>query len=71
MFRLNDLTSQCQCALEQLKAWFTQSPVLIHPNFNLPIALHNDARKNGLGAILEQESDNLSHPIAYARRTFI
>ena len=62
-------TSQCQCTLEQLKARLTQSPVLIYPNFDLPFALHTDASKDGLGAVLEQESDGHSHPVAYASRT--
>ena len=55
--------------MEQLKTWLTQSPVLVYPNFTLPFALHTDASKDGLGAVLEQESDGHPHPVAYASRT--
>ena len=62
-------TQQCQNALEQLKTQFTQLPLLAYPNFNLPFTLHKDASKDDLGAVLEQESDGHSHPVAYASRT--
>ena len=62
-------TPQCQCALEHLKTQLTQPPVLAYPNFTLLFALHTDASKDCLGAVLEQESDGHSHPVAYASRS--
>ena len=61
-------TQQCQNALEQLKTQLIQLLLLAYSNFNLPFTLYTDASKDGLGAVLKQESDGHSHPVAYASR---
>ena len=40
-----------------------------YPNFNKPFQLHTDASGQGLGAMLEQQFDGLSHPVAFASRS--
>lgn len=62
-------TSECQGAFEKLKTKLTQSPILIHPNYNDPFILETDASGFGLGAILTQVRDGKEHPIAYASRS--
>ena len=55
-------TDDCQSLL-------TTPPVLAYPNLNEPFQLHTDASGQGLGAVLEQQFDGVSHPIAFASRT--
>ena len=62
-------TSSCQQAFERLKSLLTSPPVLSYPDFREPFQLHTDASGEGLGAVLEQKSDGLGHPVAFASRT--
>ena len=62
-------TSTCQSAFEQLKSQTVVPPVLEYPNFNHLFALHTDASKEGLEAVLEQDVSGTAHPIVYASKT--
>jgi len=62
-------TDACQKSFNQLKSLLTTPPVLAYPNFNEPFQLHTDASGQGLGAVLEQQVDGVSHPVAFASRT--
>ncbi len=44
-------------------------PVLAYPCFDKGFVVYTDASGQGLGAVLEQQSDGKPHPIAYASRT--
>ena len=62
-------TASCQEAFERLKSMLTSPPVLSYPDFSEPFKLHTDASGEGLGAVLEQKSDGLGHPVAFANCT--
>ncbi|GMF19577.1 unnamed protein product [Phytophthora fragariaefolia] len=48
------------------KAWLSRKPVLIYPDYRLPLKLSTDASKTGLGAVLSQDQGKGDQPIAYA-----
>jgi len=57
-------------SFELLKRILTETPVLIHPNFEKEFILCTDASGYALGAVLEQEEDDGKiHPIAYGSKT--
>ena len=62
-------TTLCQQAFERLTRLLTSPPVLSYPDFSEPFQLHTDASGEGLGAVLEQKSDGVCHPVAFASRT--
>ena len=54
-------------AFEELKLRCMTVPVLVFPDFKKPFQLETDASKEGLGAVLLQESDDGQyHPVAFA-----
>ena len=54
-------------AFEELKLRCMTAPVLVFANFKKPFRLETDASKEGLGAVLLQESDDGQyHPVAFA-----
>ena len=54
-------------AFEELKLRCMTAPVLVFADFKKPFRLETDASKEGLGAILLQESDDGQyHPVAFA-----
>ena len=54
-------------AFEELKLRCMPAPVLVFADFKKPFRLETDASKEGLGAILLQESDDGQyHPVAFA-----
>ena len=55
-------------ALNDLKTHITSSPILQFYNPTASLRLRTDASTDGLGAMLEQQSDGDWHPIAYASR---
>ncbi|GMF33022.1 unnamed protein product [Phytophthora fragariaefolia] len=50
------------------KAWLSQKPVLIYPDYRLLFKLTTDASKTGLGAVLSQDQGHGDQPIAYASK---
>src|SRR5436305_3951054 len=53
-----------------MKKVLTETPVLIHPNFEKDFILSTDASGYALGAVLEQEGDDKKiHPVEYASKT--
>lgn len=64
------LSEECQEAFEVLKCYLMESPILGHPDFNLPFVVYTDASGIGLGAVLcQQRSPGNEEIIAYASRT--
>ena len=56
-------------AFEELKMRCMTAPVLVFTDFKKPFWLETDASKEGLGAVLLQESDDGQyHPVAFASR---
>ena len=54
-------------AFEELKMRCMMAPILVFADFKKPFRLETDASKEGLGAILLQESDDGQyHPVAFA-----
>ena len=56
-------------AIEKLKDLVTSNTVLKFYNPNLPLRVRSDASSEGLGALLEQKSAGVWHPVAYASRS--
>ncbi|KAE9280847.1 hypothetical protein PF008_g28038 [Phytophthora fragariae] len=50
------------------KAWLSQKPVLIYPDYRLPFKLTTDPSKTGLGAVLSQDQGHGDQPVAYASK---
>ena len=64
-------TSDCQNALDKLKAVLRNEPVLLAPNFNKEFMLAVDASDVGAGGVLLQEDDNgVDHLVCYFSRKF-
>ena len=62
-----DLPPDALKAFEELKLRCMTAPVLVFADFKKPFRLETDASKEGLGAILLQESDDGQyHPVAFA-----
>ena len=64
-----ELTPEALEAFKELKMRCMMVPVLAFADFKKPFQLETDASKEGLGAVLLQESDDGQfHPVAYASR---
>ena len=62
-----ELTPEALKAFEELKMKCMTAPVLVFADFKKPFHLETDASKEGLGAVLLQESDDGKyHPVAFA-----
>ena len=62
-----ELPPEALKAFEELKLRCMMAPVLVFTDFKKPFRLENDASKEGLGAMLFQESDDGQyHPVAFA-----
>ena len=73
----NQLSSLCliewkeehQSALKKLVGAITSDPILVYPDFNLPLVVHTDANKEGLDAVLYQKQEEILRVVGYARRS--
>ena len=54
--------------IQHLKDSLTRSPILHHPNFDLPFVVQTDASLVGLGAILSQRIDGQERVVEYQSR---
>ena len=64
-----ELMPEALQAFEDLKKKCMTVPVLVFTDFKKPFRLETDALKEGLGAVLLQESDDGQyHPVAFASR---
>ncbi|KAI2647959.1 Retrovirus-related Pol polyprotein from transposon 17.6 [Labeo rohita] len=63
-------TAACQDAFDNLKQHLMESPILGHPDFNLPLVVYTDSSDVGLGAVLcQQRRPGTEEVLAYASRT--
>ena len=60
-----------QLAFEKLKHSLATSPILMLPDFDKVFTLRTDASDLGIGAILLQDHDEVSFPVAYASRKLL
>jgi len=59
-------STECQAAIEAIKAILSSKPVLVAPNFESPFCLAVDASEVGVGGVLLQAGeDGLERPVAY------
>ena len=66
-----ELMPEALKAFEELKMKCMTAPVLVFADFKKPFCLETDALKEGLGAVLLQESDDGQyHPVAFASQEF-
>ena len=56
-------------SFKELKAAVTKAPVLRHFNSELPITVTTDASQFAIDAVLEQEEDGKSRPVAFLSRS--
>ena len=54
-----------------MKLLLTSTPVLVHPNFDLPFHIHCDASGKGVGAVLSQYVDGAYRPIAFCSKKLL
>jgi len=58
-----------QKAFDDLKKQFTSAPILRHADGNKPFIVETDASNFAVGAILSQEFDGKTHPIAFLSKS--
>ena len=58
-------------AFKTLREALCSEPVLITPDFNLPVIVHTDASEVGLGGVLSQVRAGEEHPITYVSRKLL
>ena len=62
-------TDSHQSALNILIDSITNAPVMAYPDFEKPFVLHTDASKDGLGAVLYQNQNDILRVVAYGSRS--
>ena len=55
-------------AFSLLKRALCSEPVLLTPDFTLPLIVYSDASEVGLGVVLSQVRDTEEHPVTYISR---
>ena len=58
-------TQECEHAVNAIRQYLVQEPVLILPDIQKPFRVDTDASGYGVGAILSQEKEGNWHPVAY------
>ena len=58
-------------AFRLLRQALCSEPILLTPDFTLPLIVHSDASEVGLGAVLSQVQDNEEHPVTYISRKLL
>ncbi|KAJ9536280.1 hypothetical protein OSB04_un000552 [Centaurea solstitialis] len=66
-----DFTSECTKAFETLKKALVTAPIVIAPNWTLPLEVMCDASDWAVGAVLGQKVNKIFHPIYYASKILI
>lgn len=64
-------TNETQAAFSRLKEALCSHPILVAPNFQVPMVVQMDACDTGLGAVLSQIHDGEEHPIMYISRKLV
>ena len=53
-------------ALKELRSYFLQEPLLLHPNFERPFVVETDASDMAMGEVLSQQGeDGYLYPCAH------
>ena len=58
-------------AFRMLRDALCSEPVLITPDFTLPLIVHTDASEVGLGGVLSQVRAGEEHPVVYISRKLL
>ncbi|GJT64470.1 reverse transcriptase domain-containing protein [Tanacetum coccineum] len=66
---ISKFDDECQKAFESLNEKLTSAPVIVSPNWNLPVELMCDASDFAVGAVLGQKNDKNFHPIYFVSKT--
>lgn len=61
----------CERSFEKLKGSLVEAPVLAYAEPSKPYELHVDASRDGIGAVLYQESGGKLRPVAYVSCSLI
>ena len=61
----------CQRAFDRVKLLLTTTPVLVHPDFQLPFHIHCDASGKGIGGVLSQYVNGAYHPLAFCSKRLL
>jgi exodeoxyribonuclease III len=61
-------TPEMAIAIAKVKKILTSSPILCHPNFDLPFEMHTDASPHSIGATLCQRVNGMERVIMFASR---
>ena len=58
-------------AFRLLRQALCSEPILLTPDFTLPLIVHSDTSEVGLGAVLSQVRDTEEHPVTYISRKLL
>ena len=64
-------TEAAEGAFATLRGALCSEPILITPDFSLPLIVHTDASEVGLGAVLSQVRAREEHPVTYISRKLL
>ena len=64
-------TTEVERAFQALKDALCSDPVLVTPDFSLPMVLQTDASETGVGAVLAQLRGGEEHPITFISRKLL
>ena len=61
--------ADCQKSFEKLKSFFTTTPIVRAPNWQLPFEVMCDANDLSIGPVLGQREKGKPYVVYYARKT--